>query len=174
MSEEPQGKASDTLVPQVITAEIDGEKYKIAPFCLAKTILAFELITDLTEAVGVTEVMAAANQEASNLELAALTGSASPGFVRRLFAILPQALREGKRPLYELLGLIITTNAKLRNLEENDEDIRDHLYRAGRTLAYAEGGNQQVIALVAAGVKQIGVESILGNVPSLLALLRTR
>jgi len=167
MSENVQGTATDTLVPRVVTVTVGEDSYRIAPFCLAKTMIFFRLLTELAEAAGVQQAAGELSQAATEGEL---EGIVAPGFIARILGILPRALREGTPALYKVLGLIVTSNATLRELEENDGDIEGHILKLGRKLAY-EGDANTAVQLIVSAIPQIGIETIMGNLPTLMALL---
>lgn len=171
MSETPTGTATDTLIPRVTKVSIgsgeDVTEYRIAPFALAKTMLIFRLLTELAEVAGVQQAAGELTQAATDGEL---EGIVAPGFIARILGILPLAFRNGTPALYRVLGLIVTSNKELREMEENEVDIEGHLLKAGRKIAY-DGNLSDAMNLIFAAIPQIGLETIMGNLPALKGLL---
>lgn len=165
-------RATDTIVPQAVKVTVgsgeDVTSYVIATFCLAKTIRTFAYMTELAEQAGLSSILSAAGASAEAGEFA--EGGIAPGFISRALAVLPNAVRNGTPALYRLLGLIVTSNRKLREMDENGEDIDDYLLKIGRGIAY-DGTNEQAVALVLSAVKVIGVDTILAQLPNLTRLL---
>lgn len=163
-------KATETLVADSSSVVVGDETYVVKVFCLAKTIRTFTLLSELAAAVGISEVIGAANDSAEAGEFAQ---AIAPGFVTKIVAMLPRALAQGTPALFRLLGLVVTPNARLREWEEGEVDTDAELLRVGRRLAY-EGTNDQVVNLLMTGVAAIGVETILNTVPKLMTLLGNR
>lgn len=170
----PGAMATDTLVPQAVKVTVgsseNAETFTIATFCLSKTIRTFALLTELAQAAGISDVVAAANDSAAAGEF---QSAVAPAFVTRALAILPKALANGTPALYRLLGLLVTPNAKLRKMDEEGDDIDGYLLGKGRDLAY-EGSNDQIVSLVLKSVQVMGLETITKNLPGLMSLLRAR
>lgn len=150
-------RATDTLIPQLWTVRIGDEDFRFATFSLAKTIRTFALLAEIAEKTGVSAAAGATSE------------GPAPGVFGRIVAALPKALREARDPLYQLLGLIVTSNKTLRELEEDGEDIEALLVKTGRRLAN-EGNNPQFVQLVSAAAEAIGVETIVQQIPNLTAL----
>lgn len=163
-----QQTATDTLVPTNRQVRIDDREYDIAPFKLAKTMVAFRLLTQLAEASGVGEAALAANTARDELAEAVENGQPATGFLTKLLTVLPKAFANGTPELYKLLGLIVTHASELMEWEDAEKDIDRELFAKGRKLAYS-GSNDEVMELVAVGVGQIGIETIVGKFPMLLA-----
>lgn len=158
---------TQTILPQVSRVTVGEETYNIAPFCLAKTMLTFRLLSELAQSAGVGDALGSFGGDG----LQSVAGSGVlPGLIRRALDVLPTALQTSEPALYRVLGLIITANSRLRDLEEREEDIDAYLLSEGRRLAYA-GTVEALIGLVLAAINQIGIETILGNLPSLLRVV---
>lgn len=164
-------KATETLMAQVRVVEVrqvDGEtvSYRIPTFSLAKTIRAFQYLTDLGTAAGLSSV-------ASDIVAEASEGNpepVAPAFVLRALAALPKALKSGVPALYRLVGLVVTSNRQLEDWETEGVDIEDELHKAGRKIAN-RSELPGVIELVTAGADALGVQSIAAQFPKIRALL---
>jgi hypothetical protein len=170
----PGAKATDTLVPAVVRVTIGSEaegtieQFVIATFCLSKTIRTFSLMTELSQAVGLSGAIGAVTGSDASAE-----GGVLPGLLSKALAVLPSALAEGQPVLYQLLGLLVTSNAKLRRMDEDGEDIDTILTKLGRNIAY-NGTNDQVVELLIKSFQALGVDSIVKNLPGLMRLIGGR
>lgn len=161
-------RATDTIVPQSVRVVLgsgeEQETITINSFCLAKTIRTFTYLSDLGGKVGLSDAVGAvAGTDASS-------GSVLPGLIKRALAVLPSALREGEPSLHMLLGVLVTSNVKLRRMDEDGEDIDTYLLKTGRGIAYT-ASNDQIINLFVQSVQVIGVATIVKNLPGLLTML---
>lgn len=160
-------KATDTLVAQSQTITIGDERYSIATFCLAKTIRAFQLLTELGTSAGLQQVVAAADEAGVAGEF---EQTVAPGFVSRALAVLPQALSAGVPALYRLLGLIVTPNRELADLEDSGADVDGYLHNRGMRIART-ASLSETVELVLTGANALGVETIVSQLPNLRGLL---
>jgi hypothetical protein len=161
-------RATDTIVPQSVRVTLGSgeevETYTINSFCLAKTIRTFTYLSDLGGKVGLSDAVGAvADTDASS-------GGVLPGLIKRALAVLPTALRDGEPSLYMLLGVLVTSNAKLRRMDEDGEDIDGFLLKTGKGIAYT-ASNDQIIDLFVKSVQVIGVATIVKNLPALMGML---
>lgn len=166
MSEQP--KATETIVPQSVKVVLgsgeEQETVTINSFCLAKTIRTFTYLSDLGGKVGLSDAVGAvAGTDASS-------GSVLPGLLKRALAVLPSALRDGEPSLHMLLGVLVTSNAKLRRMDEEGEDIDGYLLKVGKGISYT-ASNDQIIDLFIKSVQVIGVATIVKNLPALMGML---
>ncbi len=169
----PGAKATDTLIPAVVKVTIGNdeegfEHYVIGTFCLSKTIRTFSLMTELSQAVGLSGALSAVTGSD-----AAAQGGVLPGLLAKALAVLPSALAEGQPVLYQLLGLLVTTNKRLRKMDEEGADIDAELTRVGRDIAW-RGSNDQVVELLIKSFQALGVDSIVKNLPGLMKLIGGR
>ncbi len=104
---------------------------------------------------------------------AAAQGGVLPGLLAKALAVLPSALAEGQPVLYQLLGLLVTTNKRLRKMDEEGADIDAELTRVGRDIAW-RGSNDQVVELLIKSFQALGVDSIVKNLPGLMKLIGGR
>lgn len=166
-----ENKATETLLRRTETVHIGEENLNVSTFCVAKTLKAFEYMAALTEAVGLQSIVGGALSADANGEFAGESPISST-FINRILSVLPTALRTGVRPLYQLIGLIVTSNSRLAALEDGNESVDDYLFIEGRRLA-REATTPEIIELVMAGSRALGVETILGNVTALLSAARS-
>lgn len=163
-------KQTETLVKKSVTVEVNGEHYVIGTFCLAKTIRAFQLISELAHAAGLGEAAKTSLQEdivtgEVNVSLANIVG--------QLIKALPKLLADGVPAIYKLLGLIVTGNRELKRLEKADGvDVDQVLYEKGEEIAYYDDGVEGVMQLLSAAVQVMGTETIVGKLLPLLGLFR--
>lgn len=164
-------KATETLMAQlrqVTVNQIDGEAvtYRIPTFSLAKTIRAFQYLTELGTAAGLSSVASDIVAEAS----AGNQEPVAPAFVLRALAALPKALTSGVPALYRLVGLVVTLNRQLEDWETEGVDIEAELYKVGRKIAN-RSELPGVVELVTAGADALGIQSIVSQFPKIRALL---
>jgi hypothetical protein len=161
-------RATDTIVPQSVRVVLgtgeEQETYTINSFCLAKTIRTFTYLSDLGGKVGLAGAVSAVS------DTDASSGGVLPGLIKRALAVLPTALREGEPSLHLLLGVLVTSNAKLRRMDEEGEDIDAYLLKVGKGISYT-ATNDQIIDLFVKSVQVIGVESIIKNLPALMGMM---
>lgn len=160
-------QSADTILPDSWKATVGEETFTIRTFALAKTIKAFALIGELIESADVGSVVQAA---ADSADAGEFERDVAPNFVTKALLAIPRALGNGSHAVYKLIGLIVTPNAKLRALDEGDEDVDAHLLQEGRRLAY-EGTTEQVLELFTVALQAIGIETILSQLPNLLRML---
>lgn len=160
--------ATETLVAEARTVRLGAEDIVIRTFCLAKTIRAFALLSELAEQAGISNLLGAANDSALAGEF---EGAIAPGFISRLVAFLPKALRDGTPAVYKLVGLLVTSNRDLREMDEAEKDVDTELLRIGKRLSY-EANPSQFAELITASVELMGVRTVLGNLRGLIALAR--
>ena len=159
-------KATDTLIPQLTTVVVgegeDQREIKMATFCLAKSLLAVELIADLVKQSGL-----------GDEEEPPADGdySISP-LLRKFTRVWASGMSKAQPAFYRLVGLAITSNKRLATLENNEEDIHLEILKVGKELAYTIT-NDQLINLLKATVECLGVESIFSQFTKLAALLKT-
>jgi hypothetical protein len=165
LSDQPQ--ATETIVPQsvrvVLGAGEEQETVTINSFCLAKTIRTFTYMSDLGGKIGLAGAVSAVAETDASV-------SVLPGLLTRALAVLPTALRDGEPGLYMLLGVLVTSNVKLRRMDEDGEDIDAYLLKTGKGIAYT-ASNDQIVNLFIKSVQVIGVESIIKNLPALMGML---
>ena len=150
--------AEEGIVPTYTSAIVGDSTYSIGTFSLVKTIRLMSLLGRLAEDLKVGNLVDLWTRPGALLD----EDEERPGFVSQIIHIIPNALLDGSPTIYELLGLIVTPNGKLRNLEDTGEDVTKHLRAVGRTIAY-EATNDQVIHLLVCGVNAVGVESFLAH-----------
>lgn len=173
-----ENKVTDAIVKKVVRITVgaalaeegdEPEDYVIGTFCFAKTVRAFALLTELAEAAGVGKMAEAATTEGVE---GGFEQPVAPGFVTQLVTLLPKALREGVPAAHKLIGLTVTGNKRLAALEDDDEaDVDAELQRVGRHIARI-GSSEEVLAVIAAGAGQMGLETIVKNLKPLMGLLR--
>jgi hypothetical protein len=167
----PTPKMTDTIVKKSVEVVIGEERYTISTFKFAKSLLALQYLSELAAAAGIEQAMMAADVSAANGEFAQEGGIAS-SFVTQIIRVIPKALRDGVPALYQLLGLVVTSNKDLKALEMDDgADTAKELYKKGRELAY-DGDVNELMNLIAAGAAMLGVEGILKNLAPLMGMLK--
>lgn len=176
MSEQKQ--ATETIVKKAVHITIgaalteEGEEpmeVVVNTFCFAKTVRAFALLTELAEAAGVGQMVNAATE--TGVE-GGFEQPVAPGFVTQIVAILPKALRDGIPAAHKLIGLIVTGNKKLAEMEDDDGvDVDEELRKAGKRISRI-GSTEEVLSVIAAGAGVMGLDTIIKNLGPLMGMLR--
>lgn len=166
-------RATDTLIPDFTEVKVGDDTFQIRTFCLVKTIRTFALMTELAQAAGISEVVGAANASAQAGEFAGVEAGlpvVAPGFVTKVLAVLPNALKNGEPTLYRLLGLLVTSNRQLEDWETDEVNSDTELLKIGKRLAF-RGNTDEIIRLVMGSVQAIGLKTIVQQLPNLAMLL---
>lgn len=169
MADETTLQGTETLVKKNISVAVGEETYQIATFKFGKMVRALALVADVAAAAGIedaTKKLMGANGDGENLTVA--------GIVAQVVTVLPKLLHSGVPALYKLIGLIVTPNKELYRMEtDEDSDVDKVLLDKGRELAW-NAETQEILDILSAGIAQIGVETILGNLTPLVSRLLNR
>lgn len=172
---EPTPRATDTLIKQTATVLVGEQTYTIATFKFAKTMKALALVAELAEAAGLGEAakrLMGDGPPPSDGETVEGDYLSIGGLVTQLITVLPKLLRDGSPVAYRYLGLIVTSNADLRAIEENESsDLDRELLSKGRGLAY-EGETAEIATLISKALPLMGIETVVQSIAPLLTALR--
>jgi hypothetical protein len=175
---EPAPKASDTLlagnVIELVLAEGTEDEMRvfISKYVFAKSILAFRLLAEFTEAAGLGSLLEASGAPVPGEE-AEEGNSLTEGsdFFSVLLQAIPKALKEGSLPLLRFIGLAGIANKELRRLEEDESVSLDRvLLSRGRDIAYV-AEIDEVMEIVTSAMSQMGIDKVIGALRPLLARL---
>lgn len=159
-------KATDTLIPQIKRIKVgegeDEREIAMATFCLAKSLLAVELIGELVKQSGLGET----EEPPADGDY-----TVSP-LLRKFMRVLTSGLATAQPAFYRLVGLAVTSNKRLATIDAEGGDVYQETLREGKSLAYTIT-NDQLIALLMATVECLGVESIYSHFPKMMTLLKT-
>lgn len=178
---------SETLLKKSVSVVVGEDQYTIATFSFGKTLKLFSYVAALTAAARIKDAFeAAAELPTGEHALTSLPelengdvlpelptpGSSASTFISSLLDILPAALQGGTPVVYQLLGLLITSNKELKRLERDSEQDTDGVLRErGEDLAY-DATNAEMLTLVGEALTVIGIESIIKAAGPLAAMLR--
>jgi hypothetical protein len=170
--------ATETLLKKSVVVELlneEGEPYEVAihTFSFAKTLRTFALLSELAASAGVGKTVKAATEDTVAAEA---EGSTTPpvatNFIQAVLELLPAALKNGVPAVYKLIGLIVTGNKALKEMEKSDTvNVDEVLLERGRDLTY-DNGVDEVVTLISGSIQVMGVETIVRNVVPLVRALR--
>lgn len=148
----------ETFLPVANPIEVNGEMVKVMPFKLGKVMMMIQFLTDLLD-----------NTNIGNL----LVSADSTAVVAELIKELPQIVKVGSPVLLRTIALVLTPDKKLRELEREHEDVRDHLDNYGADLSETIDP-ALAIDILTLGIQSMGLDTIQRNLPKLAQALNIR
>lgn len=155
--------ASDVLLPTGTTVVVGNTPYPITSFSFARTVLATDLIVRIAEVAGLSHLLNGGLAEAQDNVLLGKETS----ILSQIFNVVPALLRDGITPVYQLIGLIVTSNEELETLARSGQNVLESVYDKGQTIGY-RGTLDDVKKIVAAGLDNLANEPIIKALPNVL------
>lgn len=157
--------ASDVLLPKSTTVVVGGQAYPISSFCFAKAVLATDLVVTIAEVAGLSHLLNGGLAEASDNVLLGKESS----ILSQVFNVVPALLRQGIKPVYQLIGLIVTSNEELESLTRSGANVLEACYDTGMTIGW-RGSIEDVKKIVGAGLDSLANEPIIKAIPNALGV----
>lgn len=142
----------EVIHPKEVTITVGEDSYVVQKFCLSKTLRMFTLLSDLLK-----------DPEVNNL-----FGADPERWIAALLQALPHLLKNAEPIVLKMIALTLTSNKRLREIDEDEKGLDVALASLVKELSYNEALDlEKLIEVVTVAIERMGLDAIRKNLPVL-------
>ena len=147
------------LHPAEIIINIGEDIYPIRKFCLSKTLRIFSLLSELLK----------------DPEINRLFTVEPDRWTLALIQMLPHLLDTAKPLIMRIVALALTSNVRLREIDEQELSLDAELDKVTKDLSYNEELTiEKLLEIVSVSIERMGLDAIRKNLPMLQQQIQNR